>query len=338
MSSLIASAVACATLAFSVQCLWAQTTLTQAIPSVAGSAAAHRYPERPIRLIVPNAPGGGTDILSRLIAQKTSESFGQQVVVDNRPGAGGIIGTDIAAKSAHDGYTLVMVFPAHATNVSMFRKLPFDPIKDFSAVTLLASNSYILVVHPSLPVKSVKDLIGLARARPGQLNYAAGRGTSPQLAAELFKSMAQVNITGIPYAGGGPSIAATLGGEVHMTYGVIAAVLPHVKSKKLTALAVTSAARSNIIPQLPTIAESGLPGYEAIAWYGLLAPVHTPTSIISKLDREFKRILQLPEVQERFAALGYEAIPSTPAKFMAFIELEMHKWAKVIKEAGISPL
>ena len=267
-----------------------------------------------------------------------SESFRQQVVVDNRPGAGSVIGTDIVAKSAPDGHTLVMVFPAHAINVSLFSKLPFDPLKDFSAITMCASSPYILALHPSVPAKSVKDLIAMARAKPGQLNYAsAGNGSSPHLAAELFKSMAKVNITGIPYAGGGPAIAATLGGEVQMTFGVVAAALPHIKGGKLVGLAVTSLERSKLTPELPTLSEAGVPGYEAIAWYGVVAPARTPASIVNKLDQEFKRILQLPDVRERLTGLGFEPIPSTPAKFAAYIEAEIPKWAKVVKDAGVRP-
>ena len=299
-------------------------------------ADAQSFPNRPIRLIVPIAAGGGTDILSRLIAQKMTESSGQQVVVDNRPGGGTVIGTEIAAKSAPDGYTVIMVFPAHAINVTLIRTLPFDPVNDFSPVTMCASAPYILAVHPSFPGNSVKELIALARAKPGTLNYASGgTGSSPHLAAELFKSMAKVDIASIPYNGGGPAIAATIAGEVQMTFGVVAAALSYVKSGRLKALAVTSLERSNLTPDLPTVSEAGVPGYEAIAWYGLLAPARTPPAIIGKLDREIKQILNLPDVRERLAGLGFEAIPSTPDQFGDYIKAEIPKWAKVIKEANI---
>jgi tripartite-type tricarboxylate transporter receptor subunit TctC len=302
-------------------------------------ARAQQYPDRPVRLVVPLAPGGGADILARIVGQKMTQSFGQQVVIDNRPGAGTIIGTEIVAKSAPDGYTLALVIPAHAINVSLFGKLPFDPIKDFAAVTLCASAPYILVVHPSVPVKTVKDLIDLARSKPGQLNYAsAGNGTSPHLAAELFKTMTKVNITGVPYNGGGAALAATFSGEVQMTFGVVAISLPHLKTGKLVGLAVTSEERMKLAPELPTVAEAGVPGYEAITWYGVLAPARTPVAIISKLDRELKRILQLADVQERFATLGFQPSPSaTPRKFADYIEAEIPKWAKVVKDARIRP-
>jgi len=294
-----------------------------------------RYPDRPIRLIVPIAPGGGTDILSRIVGQKLSQSVGQQIVIDNRPGAGSIIGTDIVAKSPPDGYTLVMVFPAHAINVTLYPKLPFDPVKDFTPVALVADATYILMVHPSLPVKSVKELIALARKRPGELNYAsAGNGSSPHLAAELFKSMAHVNILGIPYNGGGPAIAATLAGEAHMTFGVMAAALPFVKNGRLRGLGTSGAHRSPLTPDLPTIDEAGVPGYEADAWYGLLAPAQTPEPVVARLDREIKAILQLPDVRERLAGLGFEPMQSTPQQFAAFIRSEIPKWAKVVKDAG----
>lgn len=307
------------------------------VSGVAWSAAPTQgYPRKPIRLIVPIAPGGGTDILSRLIAQKMTESFQQQVVVDNRPGAGTIIGANIAAKSAPDGHTLIMVFPAHAINVTLMSKLPFDPVKDFTPVALVASAPYILVVPPSFQAKSVKELIALARLQPGKLNYAsAGTGSSPHLAAELFKSAAKVDIVSISYNGGGPAIAATVGGEVHMTFGVVAATLPYVKSGKLIGLAVTSIERSKLVPLLPTVAEAGVAGYEAIAWYGLLGPARTPGPIIQQLNREIHRILGLPDVQERLAALGFEPIPTTPEQFGAHIRAEIPKWAKVIKDASI---
>jgi len=330
-------AVACLTAVPAAQGLGAQAPIAST-GATADAAASQSFPRRPVRLIVPIAPGGGTDILSRIIAQKMTESLGQQVVVDNRAGAGSIIGTDIVAKSAPDGYTLLMAFPAHAINMTLFGKLPFHPIKDFSAVTACASSPYILALHPSVQAKSVRELIALARAKPALLNYAsAGNGSSPHLAAELFKTMAKVSITGVPYNGGGPAIAATLAGETHMTFGVISAALPHVKAGKLVGLAVTSLERSKLTPELPTVAEAGVPGYEAIAWYGVLAPARTPATIIARLDHEFQRILQLPDVQERLAGLGFEPIPTTPAKFAALIEAEIPKWAKVIKDAGIRP-
>src|ERR1043166_153153 len=319
--------------------LFASSTRAQmdAIQASSGKrAAAEAFPTKPIRLIVPAAAGGGSDILSRILGQKITESFRQQVVVDTRAGAGNIIGTNIAAKSPPDGHTLLMVATTHAINVSLVSKLPYNSVRDFTAVTLCASAPYLLVVNPSLPVKSVKELIALAKAKPGQLNYGqGGNGTPPHLAAELFKSMAKLNIAGIPYNGGGLAIAATLAGEVHMTFGVIPAAVPFVKAGKLTGLGVSSLERSGLIPELPTIAEAGIPGYEAIAWYGILAPARTDAAIVNKLDQVIKRILQIAEVKERLAGLGFEPIPTTPEKFAAYIESEIPKWARVVKDANV---
>ncbi len=301
------------------------------------AASAQDYPVKAIRFIAPNLPGGPTDILARLIGQKLAESFGQPVVIENRAGAGGNIGTEAAAKSSPDGYTLVTGNNAtFGANVSLYKHLGFDPVKDFAPIVLVATQPNILVVHPSLPVTSVTQLIALAKTRPGELNYAgSGMGAAAHLAAELFKSMAQVNIVHIPYKSAGPALIDVIAGQNQLMFATSLSVLPHIKSQKLRALAVTNAKRSRLMPELPTIAEAGVPGFEATTWHGVLTTGGTPPAIVNKLNAEINRILQLADVRERLSALGGEIIGGTPKEFADHIQREIPKWAKVIKDAGV---
>ena len=314
--------------------LWLAAALAVLTPHAA--AAADAYPAKPIRFVVAFPPGGGTDIIARSIAQKLAERLAQHVVVDNRPGAGGNIGTDIVAKSAPDGYTILMGSAGPlAINASLFAKMPFDPIKDLAPVTLAASTPNVLVVHPSLPARTVKELIALARSRPGEINFASsGHGTPAHLAGELFNSMAGVKLVHVPYKGAAPALADLLGGQVQLMFSTMPPALPHVKDGKLRALAVTSRKRSPATPELPTIDEAALPGFEAITWHGVVVPAGTSAAIIARLNREIVAILHLPEVIERLSGQGAEALGSTPEEFAAYIRSESVKWAKVVRESG----
>ena len=307
------------------------------LAGVCANASAQEYPVKAIRFIAPNLPGGPTDILARLIGQKLAESFGQPVVIENRAGAGGNIGTEAAAKSPPDGYTLVTGNNAtFGANVSLYKHLAFDPVKDFAPIVLVGTQPNILVVHPSLPVTSVKQLIALAKARPGELNYAgSGMGAVAHLAAELFKTMAQVNIVHIPYKSAAPALIDVIAGQNQLMFATSLSVQPHIKSEKLRALAVTTANRSRLMPELPTIAEAGVPGFAAMTWHGVLTTGGTPPAIVNKLNAEINRILQLPDVRQRLGALGAEIIGGTPKEFADHIQREIPKWAKVIKDAGV---
>jgi len=288
-----------------------------------------------VRLVVPSSPGGGTDILARVLAQKMSETFGQQFVVENRPGAGQVIGIEAVARSAPDGYTLLMAASAIVINEVLYAKPPYDTLRDFAPVTLGASLPNILVVHPALPVKSVRELIVLAKTRAGQLNYSsAGSGTSPHLSMELFRLMAGITLTHIPYKGSGPATVDLLAGQVQLSMPNVLTALPHIKGGKLRGLGVTSSKRATGLPDIPAIAET-LPGYEAIQWYGILAPAGTSRDIVGKLQAEIARILVLPEVKDRLAADGADAVGSRPDEFAAYIRAELAKWGKVVKTAGI---
>lgn len=294
------------------------------------------YPARAIRLVVPIAAGGGGDIMARAVGQKLSENMGQPVVVDNRPGGSTIIGTEFVAKAAPDGYTLVLATSSHAINPALIPKIPFDPIKRFAAVTLFATSPLMLVVHPSVPAKSVKELVALAKKRPGKLNFASGGNAGlPHLAAELFKLMAGVDMAHIPYKGMGPALIEILGGQVDLLFSTPVASLPHVKNGKLQALAMTGPARSPATPGLPTVAESGYAGYEASAWYAILAPAAVPLERIDRLNREVQKIIQVSDFRERFAGLGVELVRTTPEECLAYIKSEMTKWSKVIKVASV---
>lgn len=299
------------------------------------SAGAQTYPAKPVRIVVPSSPGGGTDILARVLAQKLTESLGQQFVVENRPGAGQVIGIEAVARSAPDGYSLLMAASAIVINEVMYAKPPYDTLRDFAPVTLAASLPNILVVHPALPAKSVKELIALAKARPGQLNYSsAGAGTSPHLSMELFRLMAGITLTHVPYKGTGPATIDLVAGQVQLSMPNVLTAQPQIKGGKLRPLGVTSAKRATGLPDVPAIAET-VPGYEAIQWYGLLAPANTPREAVAKLQSEIARILQNPEVKARLATDGADAVGSRPDEFAAYVRTEKDKWAKVVKSAGI---
>ena len=307
------------------------------MPLLAAHAYAQPYPAKPIRMIVGYPPGGGTDIVGRMMAQKFSENFGHTVIVDNRGGATGNIGTELAARATPDGYTLLMgnVAP-NAINVSLFKKIAFDPVNDFAPVSLVALTPNMLVVHPSVPVKNIKDLIALAKAKPGAYNYAsAGIGSSSHLAGALFGILTGTNIVHVPYKGGGPAMVDVLAGQMQLYFGTMPGVMPHVKSGKLRPVAVTSDKRSQTLPEFPTIAESGVTGYEAATWYGLLAPAQTPRAIVERLHREVVKILGVAEMRDRLVAQGFEPVGGTPEQFGAYIKTEIAKWGKVIREAGI---
>ena len=298
--------------------------------------AAQAWPAKPIRYIVPFPPGGATDIIARAVAGEISKTLGQQVVIDNRGGAGGNIGTDIVAKAAPDGYTILMgTVGTHGINVSLYSKLPYDAVRDFAPVTLVATVPNVLVVHPSVPVKSVKELIAYAKANPGKLNFASsGNGTSIHLSGELFKTMTGVSMVHIPYKGSAPALADLLGGQADLMFDNLPPSLPHIKSGRLHALAVTTARRSAVMPDLPTMAEAGVPGYESGSWFGVLAPAGTPKDIVNRLNAEIVKALAVPEIRERLQAQGAEPVGNTPEQFAAFIRSEITKWAKVVKDSG----
>ncbi len=308
--------------------------------AIAASAAnaqtpAATYPAKQIRVIVPFPAGGPTDAIARAIGQKLNETWGQAVIVDNRPGAGGNIGTELAAKSPPDGYTLFIGTVANAINQSLFARLPFDFVRDFAPVTQNYVTGLILAVHPSLPVTSVRELIALAKARPGELSYSSsGVGGTPHLAGELFNSMAGVKMVHVPYKGSAPAMADLLGGHVQLTFDNMLSVLPQVKAGKLRGLAVTLTTRSPLAPELPTIAESGLKGFEVKSWNGVVVPAGTPKEIIARLNTEIVRILRQPELREKFLVQGVELVPTTPEEFGAFIKQDIAKWAKVIQLSG----
>ena len=307
--------------------------------AVAGTTpAAETYPVRPIRVIVPQSAGGSTDLAARMVTQRLDDVLKQPVVVDNRPGAGSINGTDIVAKAAPDGYTLLAVAASFTITPSLRKRLPFDPGKDFTPITQLVILPHVLVVHPSVPAKNVKELIALAKSKPGELNCASsGVGTSTHLAVEQFMYMTGTRMAVIPYKGGAPGIVALLGGQVQLYFATISTSLPHIKSGKLRALAVTSANRSSAAPEYPTIAEAGVPGYEHSSWVGVLAPVKTPRAVIDKLNREMVKIVQSPEVKGAFLRDGLESVGDTPEEFGKIIRAELAKWSKLVKAAGIQP-
>lgn len=302
------------------------------------SVAQMEYPNRPVRVIVPSSPGGGTDILTRILTPGLSERLGQQVIVDNRPGAGSIIGNDIVAKSSPDGYTLLMGISTLAILPSMHKTLPYDAYRDLAPITLTVAAPNILVVHPSLPVRSVKELIAFARKRPGELNFAsAGLGTSPHLSMELFLSMTNLKMVHVAYKGSAPAMVDLLAGHVGVMTSTMLSGLPHVRSGRLRGLGVTGATRVGVLPDLPTIAEAGLPGYEAVQWYGLFAPAKTRREIISKLHDAMVGVLRNPAVKEKFADEGADLGGNSPEEFARFLRSETDKWTKVVRAAGIKP-
>lgn len=308
--------------------------------AMAGSGAealAQEWPAKPIRFIAPNLPGGPTDILARLIGQKLAETLGQPVVIENRAGAAGNIGTEVAAKAPPDGYTLVTGNNAtFGANVSLYKRLGFDPVKDFTPIVLAATQPNILVVHPSLPVTNVKELIALAKARPGQLNYSgSGMGAAAHLSAELFKSMTATNIVHIPYKSAAPALTDLMAGETQLMFATSLSVIQHIKANRVRALGVTTAKRSRFLPELPTIAEAGVPGFEASTWHGVLVPAGTPGAIVERLNMEINRMLQLADVRERLAAMGAEVVGGSAKEFADHIQREIPKWAKVVKAIGV---
>ena len=304
--------------------------------TAAGPAwAQDKYPSRAIRLIVPFAPGGGADISARTIAAKLTERYGQQVIADNRPGAGGNVGVELASKAPPDGYTLLLVSSSYGANPSLY-KLSFDPVNGFEPITLVSQQPFILVVHPSLPVRSVKDLIALARAKPGSLNYASsGAGGIVHLGTEYFKSVAGIDIVHIPYKGGNTAHNDLVAGFVQVYFGTILSTLPVVKSGKVRAIGVSTEKRNSALPEVPTVAEAGLPGFSFGGWYAVLAPAKTPKEITASLNREIVALLQAPEVKERLAAEGSTVVASTPEQLRQHLQSDIAKWRKVVKAANI---
>jgi len=303
--------------------------------TAAAPLAAQTYPSKPIRFIVGFPPGGTNDIIARLFAPRLAEGLGQQVVVENRGGANTAIASELFVRTAPDGYTIMLNAPGHATNPSLI-KLNFDPIRDFSFITLVAESQNLLAVHPSLPARSVKELIALSRKRPGEINYgSSGIGTTVHLSAELFKYMAKINWVHVAYKGGGPGLTGLLSGEVSLYFGNVPTLINPVRNGRLRPLAVTGTKRSSAAPEIPTVAESGLPGYEVTSWYGLSAPANTPLAIIERLHGEAVRALNHAELKERMLGLGADPVGNTPEQYATFIQSEIDKWAKVIKAAGI---
>ena len=305
---------------------------------LAASAVAHAqgYPSRPVRLIVPTSPGGGTDISARMIAPKLAEYLGQQIVVDNRPGASTMIGVELVARAAPDGYTLLMGISSLAIAPYIQTKVPYDAVKDFAPVSQVVVLSNLMVSHPSLPARAVKELVAFARTRPGQINFAAGSvGSNPHLAMELFLSMTGLKMVHVPYKGQGPALIDLMAGHVSLSMANMLSALPHVKNGRLRAIGVTGAKRASVAPGIPTIAEAGVPGYEVVQWFGVLAPAHTPRDIIARLHAGIVRAVQDPAIRERFGSDGAETVGSTPEEFAAVIRADLSKWSKVIKDAGI---
>lgn len=303
--------------------------------AAAEAAAAERYPAKPIRIVVPFPPGGSNDLLGRVISQKFSETWGQPAIIDNRPGGGSTIGIEVVVRAAPDGYTLLTTSGGIAISVTLY-KLSFNPVKDLTPVALLAQMPYLLTVHPSLPAKSVQDIINLARAQPGKLIFSSsGAGTSAHLTMEMFNSAARLNMLHVPYKGGAPAVSAVMSGEAQLTFNVITGTLPHARSGRLRALAVSSAKRAEVAPEIPTVAEAGLPGFEVIAWYNMFAPAGTPRGIVNRLNAELNRMLLQPDVRERFKTLGVTPLSGTPEDLAALLKSEIARYAKLINEAGI---
>ena len=315
--------------------LSAAVMLAVACVGVAGTAFAQAWPVKPVRMIVPIAGGGSTDAIARLVGTRLGEAWGQTVLVENRPGGSTMIGAEVVARATPDGYTMLMATAAFPANFSLFRKVPYK-LADFAPVSNVAESPNVLAVHPSVPAKNVKELIALLRSRPGQINYGSGGvGGSTHLAAELFKLLAKVDVTHIPYKGGGPAVTDLLGGQISMIFGNLPAVLPHVKSGRINVLAIASAKRSPTMPDLPTMDEAGVRGFEASTWAGLLMPAGTPQPIIDRFYADLQKIYAQPDMKQRMATGGFDAIGSSPKEFAAYLELEVARWEKVIREAGI---
>ena len=303
---------------------------------VAAPAHAQNYPVKAVRIIIAQAPGSATDVVSRIITNKLQESMGQPFIIDARPGAGGTLGTDIAAKAPADGYTLFMANNStHGSNPALYSKLPFDAVKDFAPIIFVSATPYVLSVHPSLPVSNVKQLIALAKARPGQLNYAsAGNGSTHQLSGELLKTLAGIDMVHVPYKGTTPAIAALLSGEVSVMFATVTGIQPQIKAGKAKGLAVSTAKRSNMMPGLPTVAET-LPGFEMLSWFGLLAPAGAPPAIINRMNAEMTKVLALPDVRAALTAQGFEVMGGTPEQFGDYIKREIAKITKIAKAANV---
>ncbi len=310
--------------------------ITGAVAQTTSTGPGKAYPTKAVRLVVPFAPGGSNDIMARLIGQKFTDSLGQPFVIDNRGGASGVIGTDIVAKAPPDGYTLLMMSLTLTVNPSLYKKLPFNTEKDLTPVTLVASAPLILVVHPSIPAKSLKELIDYAKANPGRLNFGSGGpGTTPHLAGEMLRTMAGIQMTHVPYKGGGPALADLVGGQIQLMLENIPSTLPFVKSGKLRVLALSGLKRSPLVPNVPTLNEAGLKGYEIVGWNGLFVPAGTSKAIIGRLHAETVKALAQPDVKERLATMGAEGVGNAPEPFAAFVKAEIGKWARVAKDAGL---
>jgi tripartite-type tricarboxylate transporter receptor subunit TctC len=314
---------------------WIHRTAVALVAVVPLQASAQSYPAKPVRLIVPIAPGGGTDIVARLIAQKASDGLGQQMVVDNRPGAGGIIGTELVAKAPADGYTVLLTPTSHAINPSLYAKLPYDTAKDFAPVSLALSVTTVFVAHPSLPVRTVKDVVALAKSKPGELAFgSAGNGHLFHLTGEIFRTSAGLSMVHVPYKGGAPAITALMGGEVAILFETMLALQPYIRSQRVRAIAVASAQRSPLMPDLPTFVESGYPAVVAANWYGFFAPAGTPKETVSRLNAEIVRALKSSEVQGKLLPQGSEIVASSPEQLGEFMRAETAKWAKAAKDSG----
>jgi tripartite-type tricarboxylate transporter receptor subunit TctC len=299
------------------------------------TSSGQAFPSRPIRLLSPFAPGGGNDIMSRTLGAAISKGLGQSIVVDNRPGANTIVAMEILARATPDGYTLLTTSSSQATNATLYKKLPYDSVRDFAPVSRIGVSPLVVAVNPSLPINSVRDLVSAAKAKPGSIMYpSAGTGNSTHLAGELFGVMAGVSLTHVPYKGLGPGLLDLMAGRLHTVFSTAPAALPHVKTGRLRALAVTSGARSALVPGVPTVAESGIPGYDASTWYGIIAPAGTPRTVIARLNQEITTALGTPEVRDQLMAAGADPAPNTPEQFAALIQSEIVKWAKIIKLSG----
>ena len=317
-------------------CVALAGVLAGALAQPASTGSGQAYPSKPVRMIAASSPGSGVDIVARIVAQKLGDQIGQQVIVDNRAGAGGNLGAELAAKAAPDGYTLFMGTPAHAINTGLYRRLNYDLTRDFAPVSLVTRGQYVVVVHPSLPAKSIKELIALARAKPGQLNYAsAGSGNATHLAGELFNSAAHIKLVHVAYKGSGPALIDLVGGQVQLMFSNLTAALPQVKTGRIRALAVTGERRASAAPELPTVIEAGVPGYVVISWFGVLVPAATPREIVTRLNAALAQAMRAPEVRERLAGEGAEPVAGTPEQFAAFIRTDIAQWTKVIRNSGI---
>ena len=306
------------------------------IAVAAADGYAQAYPAKPVRVVVPSSAGGGTDIVARIIAPDLSKRLGQQFVIENRAGAGTMIGIEVASKAPPDGYTLLMGLSTLAINSALYKKVPYDPVRDFAPITVVASSGSIIVVHPSVPAKSIKELIAFARSRPGQMNYAsAGTGTYPHMTMELFLSMAKLKMVHIAYKGTGPAMIDMLAGHTAVMAGTMVTTVPQIRAGRLRGLGVTTLERNSAAPEIPTVTEAGLPGFESVQWYGLLAPANTPKDIVNRLHGEMAKILQQPDIRQRFAGDGADPVGNTPDQFAAYIKTELTKWAKVARDAGI---